>query len=162
MLTSQSQVGWVRRYVKSLSQRLGFHKATSLKQVTLGGQQVTLRPLTTGEFLELIYASSDILHDALVDWVTYGENTYSFVASLLSRLGKEDVTKFISIFLRREPEWLEENVTANEAFKALEEAARLNDWTEILQTLVILDTLKLDEIMQLWQMAKAGDSLKKS
>jgi len=151
MLTSQSQVGWVRRYVKSLSQRLGFHKATSSKSVILGGQQVTLRPLTTGEFLELIYMSSDVLHDALVSWVSHDEDIYSFVVYLLSKLSKEDATKIVCTFLHVEPEWLEKNATADEGFSAVKEAIRLNDWSEILQAMMVLDTIGMDEVVRLWQ-----------
>lgn len=103
---------------------------------------------------------SDVLHDALVDWVE-SETTRSFTLSLLNKLDKEQVTKLICTFLHLEPNWLEENATAQETFGALEQAIKLNDWSGILQILVILDTLKMDEVIQLWQAMKVGDSLKK-
>jgi hypothetical protein len=128
----------------------------------LGNQTIELKPLTTEEFLELIYMSSDVLHDALVAWVGAGEETSSFLMALLSKLDRQDAIKCICMFLHLEPNWLEENVSATETFGALSKAVRLNDWSGILQVLVILDTLKMDEVMQLWQMVKAGSSLKKS
>ena len=124
----------------------------------LGGQEVELRPLTIGEFLELLYMGSDILHDALVDWVSKGEKTSSFVDSLLTKLDIEDATKLICMFLHVEPEWLKEYSSAEESFAALGEAIKLNDWTEMLQMIVILDTIRLDEVLKLWQMVKVSSS----
>ena len=98
--------------------------------------------------------ASDVLHDALVGWVAGEEKTSSFISSLISHLSKEDATKLICMFLRAEPEWLEENVSANEAIGALEEAMRLNDWTEMLQIMTVLDTIKIDEVMRIWQTVK--------
>jgi len=120
----------------------------------LGGQEIELRPLTTGEFLELLYMSSDILHDALVDWVGKGEENYSFVGSLLTSLPKDEAIKLMCIFLHLEPEWIEQNSTADEAFIAFKEAVKLNDWSEMLQMMVILDTVRISEVMQLWQMVQ--------
>ena len=125
----------------------------------MGGQTIELRPLTTEEFLELIYISGDVLHEALVDWVSK-EETSAFVLSILSKLDKEKVTKLICMFLHVEPEWLEENASANETFEALRQAIGLNNWADVLQVLVILDTLRMEEVIQLWQTVKAA-SLKK-
>ena len=92
----------------------------------------------------------------------YKRQTQSFVISLISRLDKEDATKIICMFLHMDKEWLDENVSADEAFEALREAIKLNDWSDVLQILVILDTIKIEEVMQLWQTVQATDSLKKS
>lgn len=124
----------------------------------MGGQEIELKPLTTGEFLELLYIGSDILHDALVDWVGKGEKTSSFINSLLTKLSVEDATRLICMFLHVESEWLEKNSSAEESFAVLEEAIKLNDWTEVLQMMVILDTIKIDEVMNLWQMVKVSSS----
>lgn len=121
----------------------------------LGGQQVTLKPLTTGEFLELIYLASDVLHEALVGWVEGGEDAYSFVSSLMSELPKEKALEVIFIFLHTTPRWMEENnVSADEAYKVLKEAVGLNDWSEILQAMIILDTIKVDEVMDMLSLLK--------
>lgn len=107
----------------------------------------------------MLYMSSDILHDALVDWVGRGEETSSFVNSLLTNLNVEDARRLICMFLHTESEWLEQSSSADEIFGALKEAIKLNDWTEILQMMVVLDTIKVDEVMQLWQMVQSGKKL---
>lgn len=120
----------------------------SSKLVTLGGEQIELRPLTTGEFLELLYMASDVIHEALTAWAVKQE-AYSFVASVMSNLPKEDALRVMYLFLRTTPEWLEENyVSADEAYEALREAVKLNDWSEMLQTMMVLDTIRAEEIMQ--------------
>ena len=129
--------------------------------MTLGGQQVTLRPLTTGEFLELIYMSTDVLHDALMVWANKGGGTYSFVAPLVSKLDKEQALQLICLFLHVTPGWLEENdVYANEAYAALKEAVRLNDWSEILQAMVVLDTINIEEVLELCRSGLSNGALK--
>jgi hypothetical protein len=125
----------------------------------LGGQTIELKPLTLEEFLELIYLGSDVLHTALMAWAATGE-TSSFIMSLVAALDKEVATKLVCMFLHVEPEWLEENASADEVFDALGKAIRLNDWSGVLQVMVVLDTLKMDEVIEQWQMAKV--SLKKS
>jgi len=123
--------------------------------VILGGQQVTLRPLTTGEFLELVYMSSDTLHEALTAWAMH-EDPYSFISVLLNHLSKEDALRLIPMFLHVEREWLEENTTPDEVYEAFKEAVRLNNWSEILQAMLALDTIRFKEIMELWQTVKAS------
>lgn len=123
--------------------------------MTLGGQQVTLKPLTTGEFLELIYMSSDVLHEALTAWAMH-EDTYAFVSVLLNHLDKENALRLIPMFLHVEREWLEENTTPDETYEAFKEAVQLNNWSEILQTMMALDTIRFEEIMNLWQTVKAS------
>ena len=111
--------------------------------------------MTTGEFLELIYLASDVLHEALVGWVAGGEDAYSFVSSLMSELPQEKALGVVFIFLHTTPEWMEENdVSADEAYRVLKEAVRLNNWSEILQAMVILDTIKVDEVMDMLSLLK--------
>lgn len=121
----------------------------------MGGQRVTLRPLTTGEFLELIYMSSDALPIALKAWATK-QDTYSFVTVLLNNLEKGDAIKLLLFFLPVDRDWLENHTTPDELYDVVKESVGLNDWSEILQTMLALDMLKLDEVMDLWQMAKAS------
>jgi len=121
----------------------------------LGGQQITLRPLTTGEFLELIYLASDVLHTALMAWATKQE-TYSLVTVLLNNLDKEDAIQVMMLFLPVGRDWLEEHTTPDELYEVVKESVNLNNWSEILQSMIVLDMFKFDEVMDLWQTVKAS------
>jgi hypothetical protein len=116
---------------------------------------IELKPLTLEEFLELIYMSSDVLHDALVAWVK-NEDTYNFIASLLAHLPKEDALKLIPMFLHVDEDWLNENASADEAYEALKQSVRLNDWSDMIQAMIVLDTVKFEEVVELWQMVKTS------
>lgn len=96
-----------------------------------------------------------MLHDALSAWATK-QDAYSFVSVLLNHLTHEDALKLIPMFLHVEKEWLEENTTADEVYEAFKEAVGLNDWSEILQAMIVLDTIQFEEIIKLWQTVKAS------
>lgn len=98
---------------------------------------------------------SDVLHDALTAWVMH-EDTYAFISVLLNHLDKEDALRLIPMFLHVDAGWLEENTTPDEVYEAFKKAVRLNDWSEILQAAMVLDTVRLEEIMQLWQTVRAS------
>lgn len=127
----------------------------SSTQVTLGGREVTLRPLTTGEFLELIYMASDVLHEGLRAWASKPDS-YSFVTVLLNHIDKEDALRLIPMFLHVDRQWLEENTTPDEVYEAFKQAVSLNDWQGIFQAMVTMDTIGLEEIMAVWQTVKAS------
>lgn len=97
--------------------------------------------------------SSDVLHDALVAWVTSGKDLYRFSQSLIAHLGKEDALRIVYMFLHVSSEQLV-GITADEGVDLLNRAVRLNDLGDLLQTMVILDTVKIDEALQLWQSVK--------
>jgi len=99
--------------------------------------------------------SSDVLHDALMGWAGTGD-TYSFISILLNKLDKEQALQLIPMFLHVDREWIEKHTTVDEVYEAFKETVRLNDWSEILQTMLVLDTIKLDEVIELCQMAKAS------
>ena len=123
--------------------------------MTLGGEQVTLKPLTTGEFLELIYISADVLHTALMAWAVK-QDTYSLVTVLLNNLDKEDAIRIMMLFLPVDRDWLEEHTTPDELYEVVKESVNLNDWSEILQSMIVLDMFKFNEVMELWQTVKAS------
>lgn len=119
--------------------------------VTLGnGQTIELRPLSLEESLELIYMSSDVLHDALVAWVTNDKDLYRFSQSLMTHLKQEGAVRIVRMFLHVSPEQLV-GITGDEGFELLKKAIKLNDLGDLLQTMMVLDTVKVDEVLQLWQ-----------
>ena len=99
--------------------------------------------------------ASDVLHDALVTWVSQ-KDTYSFLTVLLNHIDKEDALRLIPMFLHVDREWLDENATADEAYEAFKQAVRLNDWSDMLQAMIVLDTIRFEEIVTLWQTVKAS------
>lgn len=99
--------------------------------------------------------SSDVLHDALVFWVT-NKDTYSFLTVLLNHIDKGKALKLIPLFLHVDADWLNKNASVDEAYQAFKQAVRLNDWSDMLQALIVLDTVRFEEIIALWQTVKAA------
>lgn len=100
--------------------------------------------------------SSDVLHDALVAWVTSKQDLYRFSQSLMTHLKQEDAVRVVRMFLHVSSEQLA-GITGDEGFELLKKAIKLNNLGDLLQTMMVLDTVKVDEVLQLWQM----ESLKK-
>lgn len=99
--------------------------------------------------------SSDVLHTALIAWATK-QDTYSFMTVLLNNLSKEDAIKLALLFLPVDQEWLEKHTTPDELYGVVKESVNLNDWSEILQAMIVLDTIQFEEIVKLWQTVKVS------
>jgi len=121
----------------------------------LGGQEFELRPLTTGQFLELIYIASDALPAALKAW-SASPDAYSLVTVLLNHLDNEKALELISLFLPVSREWIEENTTPDELYRVMKISIGLNDWSEILQAILVFDVFEFSEVVGLWQTAASA------
>jgi hypothetical protein len=99
--------------------------------------------------------ASDALHEGLTAWAMKPDS-YTFVSVLLNHIDKEDALRLIPMFLHVDRKWLEENTTPDEVYAAFKQAVSLNNWQEIFQTMMVLDTVRFEEIMALWQTVKAS------